>query len=67
MESESRQKHGVLDDRVPHAQGSEPLINYVFGELMHQPGPEKLEALLPANWIKTRVAAAGQTAEVPAA
>ena len=34
---------------------------------MHQPGPEKLEALLPANWIKTRVAAAGQTAEVPAA
>jgi hypothetical protein len=25
--------------------------------LMHSPPPEELEALLPANWIKTRPAA----------
>jgi hypothetical protein len=31
-------------------------------------GPEKLDAQLPSNWIKSRVAAAaGQPLEVPAA
>lgn len=29
-------------------------FEWVFGELMHNPGPEKLEALLPARWIEAQ-------------
>jgi hypothetical protein len=32
-------------------------LKWVFEKLMHQPSSEELEALLPANWIKTRPAA----------
>jgi transposase len=32
-------------------------FEWVFGKLMHDPGPEEHEALLPANWIKTRPSA----------
>jgi hypothetical protein len=27
---------------------------WVFEKLMHNPAPEELEALLPADWIKAR-------------
>lgn len=39
--------------------GSDPFayFEWVFEKLMHHPAPEELEALLPANWIKTRPAA----------
>ena len=32
-------------------------FEWVFEKLMHNPAPEELETLLPANWIKTRPAA----------
>jgi len=32
-------------------------FEWVFGKLMHDPGPEEYEALLPANWIKTHPSA----------
>ncbi len=41
-------------------------FEWVFGELLHDPGPEKLEALLPANWLKIRPAASA-IIEAPAA
>jgi transposase len=39
--------------------GADPFayFEWVFEKLMHNPSPEELEALLPANWIKTRPAA----------
>jgi transposase len=39
--------------------GADPFayFEWVFEKLMHSPAPEELEALLPANWIKTRPAA----------
>jgi transposase len=41
-------------------------FEWVFEKLMHNPGPEELEALLPVNWIKTRPAAS-RLIEIPAA
>jgi len=38
-------------------------FEWVFGKLMHDPGPGELEALLPASWIKAR-SAATRTIEV---
>ena len=39
--------------------GADPFgyFEWVFEKLMHNPAPEQLEDLLPANWIKTRPAA----------
>ncbi len=39
--------------------GADPFayFEWVFEKLMHHPAPEEPEALLPANWIKTRPAA----------
>jgi hypothetical protein len=44
--------------------GADPFayFEWVFEKLMHNPAPEELQALLPANWIKTRPAAS-QTIE----
>ncbi len=41
-------------------------FEWVFEKLMHNPGREELEALLPVNWIKTR-SAANRLIEIPAA
>ena len=41
-------------------------FEWVFEKLMHNPGPEELEALLPAHWIKTQQGAS-QTIEVEVA
>jgi len=32
-------------------------FEWVFGKLMHDPGPDEYETLLPANWIKTHPSA----------
>jgi hypothetical protein len=32
-------------------------LQWVFQKLMHNPAPEELKVLPPANWIKTRHAA----------
>ena len=49
--------------------GSDPFawFAWVFDELMRNPAPEDLEALLPSNWLKARIAAADQIIEIPAA
>ena len=31
-------------------------FEWVFGKLMHNPGPEEFEALLPANWVRGQAA-----------
>ena len=38
--------------------GADPFADFewVFEKLMRHPAPEELEALMPANWIKTRPA-----------
>ncbi len=38
-------------------------FEWVFDKLMHNPGPEELEALLPASWIKAQESSS-QTIEV---
>ena len=37
--------------------GADPFayFEWVFEKLMYNPSPEELEALLPVNWIKTRL------------
>ncbi len=50
--------------------GADPFawFEWVFGQLMRNPAPEELEALLPSNWLKARtVAAADQIIEVSVA
>lgn len=48
--------------------GKDPFAFFerVFETLMHNPGPEELEALLPVNWLKNR-RTADQTIESSAA
>ena len=48
--------------------GKDPFayFEWVFDKLMHNPGPEELEALLPANWIKAQESAS-QTIDVKVA
>jgi len=41
-------------------------FEWVFEKLMHNPGPEELEALLPVQWIRTQESAS-QTIEVEVA
>ena len=41
-------------------------FEWVFEKLIHNPTTEELEALLPANWIKTRPAA-NRLIEIPGA
>jgi len=38
----------------PPRQGRDPFayLEWVFGRLMHNPGPEELESLLPVEWLK---------------
>ncbi len=50
----------------PPRQGSLRLLQSVFEKLMHNPGPEELEALLPVHWIRTQQSAS-QTIEVEVA
>ena len=48
--------------------GKDPFayFEWIFDKLMHNPGPEELEALLPANWIKAQESSS-QTIEVEVA
>jgi len=51
--------YGAMDRRLPY-------FECIFGNLMRNPGPEELEALLPANWIKAQESSS-QTIEVEVA
>ncbi len=50
-----------------HGQDSFAWFEWVFDQLMRDPAPEDLGALLPTNWHKARTAAADQIIELPAA